>query len=50
MSKNSNISTDLFWNQICTDRSVILISCAILSLTTAAGVGFLENSISKVFN
>jgi hypothetical protein len=40
----------LFWNQICTDRSVMLMSLAILSRTTAVGVGFLLNSISRVTN
>jgi len=39
-----------FWNQICTDLSVMLISSAILSLTAAVGVGFLLNSISRVVN
>lgn len=38
----------LFWNQICTERSVMLISCAIRSRTIAVGVGFLLNSISRV--
>lgn len=38
----------LFWNQIWTERSVMLISSAIRSLTLAVGVGFLLNSISNV--
>jgi hypothetical protein len=38
----------LFWNQICTERSVMLISEAILSRTAAVGVGFLLNSTSRV--
>lgn len=38
----------LFWNQIWTERSVMLISSAILSLTVAVGVGFLLNSTSSV--
>lgn len=42
--------TYLFWNQIWTERSVILMSSAILSLTVAVGVGFLLNSISRVTN
>lgn len=40
----------LFWNQICTERSVMLISCAIRSRTIAVGVGFLLNSISRVIS
>lgn len=40
----------LFWNQIWTERSVMLISSAILSRTLAVGVGFLLNSISRVVN
>jgi hypothetical protein len=40
--------THLFWNQIWTDRSVILISSAIFSRTVAVGVGFLLNSFSSV--
>lgn len=38
----------LFWNQIWTERSVMLISSAIRSRTLAVGVGFLLNSISNV--
>lgn len=38
----------LFWNQICTERSVMLISDAILSRVAAVGVGFLLNSTSSV--
>lgn len=38
----------LFWNQIWTERSVMLISSAIRSRTLAVGVGFLLNSISSV--
>jgi hypothetical protein len=38
----------LFWNQIWTERSVMLISEAILSRVAAVGVGFLLNSTSKV--
>lgn len=41
-------TTYRFWNQICTDRSVMLISSAIRSLTVAVGVGFLLNSTSRV--
>lgn len=44
------MSTHLFWNQIWTDLSVMLISSAILSRTAAVGVGFLLNSISRVTN
>ena len=40
----------LFWNQICTDRSVMLISEAIRSRTRAVGVGFLLNSTSSSIN
>lgn len=40
----------LFWNQICTDRSVMLISDAIRSRVAAVGVGFLLNSTSRVTN
>ncbi len=40
----------LFWNQIWTDRSVMLISCAIRSRAAAVGVGFLLNSTSRVTN
>lgn len=40
--------TYLFWNQICTERSVILMSCAMRSRTAAVGVGFLLNSTSRV--
>ena len=40
--------THLFWNQICTERCVMLISAAIRSLTSAVGVGFLLNSSSSV--
>lgn len=42
--------TYLFWNQIWTDLSVMLISSAILSRTAAVGVGFLLNSTSKVMS
>lgn len=42
------IKSYLFWNQIWTERSVILISSAIRSRTFAVGVGFLLNSISNV--
>lgn len=41
-------ASHLFWNQIWTDRSVMLISLAILSRVAAVGVGFLLNSISRV--
>ena len=41
-------SSYLFWNQICTERSVMLISWAIRSRVAAVGVGFLLNSSSKV--
>lgn len=42
------LGTNLFWNQIWTDLSVMLISCAIRSRTVAVGVGFLMNSSSSV--
>ena len=42
--------TYLFWNQICTDRSVMLMDSAIRSLVRAVGVGFLLNSCSKVMS
>jgi hypothetical protein len=44
----SAIFPHLFWNQIWTDRSVMLISAAILSRVAAVGVGFLLNSTSSV--
>lgn len=40
----------LFWNQICTDRSVMLIWSAMRSLVRAVGVGFLLNSCSRVMS
>lgn len=42
------LGTNLFWNHIWTDLSVMLISCAIRSRTVAVGVGFLMNSSSSV--
>jgi hypothetical protein len=43
-------SSYLFWNQICTERSVMLISDAMRSRVAAVGVGFLLNSTSSVTN
>lgn len=43
-----NHRAHLFWNQICTERSVMLMSEAILSRVAAVGVGFLLNSTSRV--
>lgn len=43
-----NEITNRFWNHIWTERSVMLISWAMRSRTTAVGVGFLLNSASKV--
>lgn len=45
-----NVKTHRFWNQICTERSVMLICWAIRSLVAAVGVGFLLNSTSRVDN
>ena len=44
----SSWGTHLFWNQICTERSVMLISWAMRSRVEAVGVGFLLNSASNV--